>query len=202
MSNIQLHSLQPTSINGAIHQRPWFQVDGQLKAFESVKAAVYAQGFSTAAFLWAVDTEKHLYALDSWKPDFRQLSFDVSPKLQAWRGEWALSQVILTPVEELVESKRWSQHPLTSVISEVDGLSSVVEPFEVFKGLIDWQKLKERGHLKAEHWPRYNRIVEQLRQLDTHQTVDHELMAFLMGMSYGHKMLFTRSFSTSRAYWG
>lgn len=199
---IHFYSLQQKSINGGIPQTPYFQVDGQLLEFKTVTASIYAQGFTTAAFLWAVDTEKRLYALDSWQPDFKQLSFDISPTLQAWREEWALSQVTLTSLDELENSKAWSQHPLTSVIAEIDGLSSVVYPFEVFRGLIDWQKLKERGHLITEHWPRYTRIEEQLRQLDTSRQPAHEVMAFLMGMSHGHKTLFTRSFGTSRAYFG
>lgn len=165
-----------------------FTVNGENIFFKNVSAAVYAQGFNLAAFLWGEDMQGQLYLLDRWQSESSKLDFDVAEQLGRWRDTQGLKNIWIAYLEELPAPEQTTNHPIASEImstlkhglwadeaeSRLRALTDGACPsmslrffrHEPYAGLLAWGRVEKAGRLVTEHFGEYARLLEEIRRIE------------------------------------
>ena len=146
-----------------------FKANGENIFFKNVSAAVYAEGFNLAAFLWAEDLQGQLYLLDRWQSESSELDFDVAEQLGRWRDTQGLKNIWIAYLDELPAAGQAANHPVAGEIqAALNGAAVGINFFrhEPYAGLLAWGRFKKSGRLVTEHFAEYQRLLEEIRRAE------------------------------------
>lgn len=158
-----------------------FEFDERQEVISRLQACCHTTGLQVALLLWLQRQNEEVWLLDAWMPDYRQLKADFVTPLKAWKDEWGLASVATNTLEGMKDYR----HPVRETVSaEVKGVAVTVKPFIPLQGLMKLERFMTAGKLRADVFPRFPRLLEQVKRYDDYQ--DCATSALLMALTEAH----------------